>query len=204
MFNSFATHTNIPHGGFMPGLTPFFPTPLGAEWVYNNGNRVVVSDVKEHNGVWFACGVDNKRNDGYTWFEIGTDYVKTGTYCRPDHIVLSDTFSEPYILSGDLSLGSTWAGELNSNWYPINTLSTVTGVDVTVFANGIAYASCLQVTVEYEYPEGYMYMPCMTSRVLHFAPDVGCVKRTDRKSDGSTFILELTEHNLGNGNPLQL
>lgn len=185
----------------VPGIHPYFPTHVGGRWSYYNdatGNTAVI-EITDINTVDDELQVtfSNEANNGFAIFAVGSDHVSVGTYDSPDHILVSETFSEPIILLGDLALGSSWEGELSSNYYTINTYSEVTEVGSSYTVNNITYQDCIEVSVAYTFPGGYSETPYMTSRKLYFAPDIGCIRRVDTLSDSTIKELYLISYDPG-------
>lgn len=174
---------------------PYFPITLNDSWTYSNGRTVQVSTYSEVNDVVHAR-ISNVSNSGYVDLVINSAGVSFSSYTNPDFIMVAYTFAPNPLLKTPIVLDDTWSSTITSNGHPIVMINTITSTTASINIGDLSYDNCVELTIDFQYPDGPSGTSWLVSRKMYFYPGIGCIKRIDQMSNNSTTEFTLASHQI--------
>lgn len=188
------------------GSDAYLPIIEGSSFTYSDGGIVTINNVDwsarkfevnnattspiEYNPSGELLGLFAEDGNGF--------YVTYQSYSGPAWLPVSRSFSHDKLLYENKSLyvGFTWSETSFSNGYEINSNVMINKLGTTCQdGDGTQYDDCIEVQVDYVYPQGYGTQPqYLTQQIFLLARGIGYVDRTMYFNDSSQANVSLVSY----------
>ncbi len=179
------------------------PVIEGLTYTYSNGGKVAFENV-DWDTLTFTINNTPSSSyhpdgvlDGGIDFDSNGYYIVYYSYNNPTWMPVSEYFSFLPVIYEDDALydGFTWDDYVISNGYHIDTTVTVNSVGQSCRdGGGNQYDDCVEMEVEFEYPEGYNREIYMIKQAFLLAKGIGFVDRTMYWTDSSQTNFYLVDY----------
>jgi len=148
----------------------------------NNKIKLIDPDDPTNDYIIFAL-IEDENGVGVTSLDEEIEAIYIQNHLFPSVLQYSDSA---------LVNGFQWSEDRNSNDYDYTVTFEVTNEDITVSGpSGAVFNNCLEITVTYDFPNGYDQIPYETHSLWYYIKGRGLVHKKRTLSDSTTDSLSI-------------